>query len=199
MFQVPFFRIPATIVVITTLVLIGCSDRSPSQEARETGGQSATLTEQAQAAVDQITMAYLRLQSNLASDSVDTLPQHLQTLRDAARTLQQQAEAGNIPSLRENATAILTRARFQADGLKHARDKLVGLSGSVIELVRTHPPSHDSTDQLYVAQCPMVEKGVWLQTSKQITNPYMGSRMLQCGSIQQTIKGPASDANGTRS
>lgn len=38
----------------------------------------------------------------------------------------------------------------------------------------------------YVANCPMVKGGGgdWVQTSKQISNPYFGKAMLTCGSIK---------------
>ena len=37
----------------------------------------------------------------------------------------------------------------------------------------------------YVAHCPMVpdNKGDWVQTTKNISNPYMGKAMATCGSI----------------
>ena len=38
----------------------------------------------------------------------------------------------------------------------------------------------------YVAHCPMVpnDEGDWIQTSKEIANPYFGKAMLSCGSIK---------------
>jgi hypothetical protein len=35
----------------------------------------------------------------------------------------------------------------------------------------------------YVAYCPMA-KASWLQTSKTILNPYMGTSMVHCGQIK---------------
>lgn len=43
---------------------------------------------------------------------------------------------------------------------------------------------------LYQAYCPMYNNnkgGAWLSTSKEINNPYFGSKMLKCGSVQQEI------------
>ena len=43
---------------------------------------------------------------------------------------------------------------------------------------------------LYQAYCPMYNNnkgGAWLSTSKEISNPYFGSKMLKCGSVQQEI------------
>ena len=43
---------------------------------------------------------------------------------------------------------------------------------------------------LYQAYCPMYNNnkgGAWLSTSKEISNPYFGSKMLKCGSVKQEI------------
>jgi hypothetical protein len=43
---------------------------------------------------------------------------------------------------------------------------------------------------LYQAYCPMYNRnkgGAWLSSSKEINNPYFGSKMLKCGSVQQEI------------
>lgn len=43
---------------------------------------------------------------------------------------------------------------------------------------------------LYQAYCPMYNNnkgGAWLSTSKEISNPYFGSKMMKCGSVQQEI------------
>lgn len=40
---------------------------------------------------------------------------------------------------------------------------------------------------LYLVRCPMAfenKGGTWLQSDKHIRNPYLGSRMLKCGSVQ---------------
>ncbi|MDD4729441.1 MAG: DUF3347 domain-containing protein [Dysgonamonadaceae bacterium] len=43
---------------------------------------------------------------------------------------------------------------------------------------------------LYQAYCPMYNNnkgGAWLSTTKEISNPYFGSKMLKCGSVQQEL------------
>lgn len=43
---------------------------------------------------------------------------------------------------------------------------------------------------LYLARCPMAfenKGGTWLQADKNIRNPYFGSRMLKCGSVQKQV------------
>lgn len=48
-----------------------------------------------------------------------------------------------------------------------------------------------SKDVIYKQYCPMAFDGkgaFWLSQSKEIMNPYFGDKMLNCGSIQGTIK-----------
>jgi hypothetical protein len=45
--------------------------------------------------------------------------------------------------------------------------------------------------EAYYQYCPMAfnnQGGYWLSSSKEIRNPYFGSRMLKCGSTKETLK-----------
>lgn len=66
-----------------------------------------------------------------------------------------------------------------ADSLKTAREAFKALSKRAVHLA-------GSQKGYYVANCPMVKggEGDWVQTSKQISNPYFGKAMLTCGSIK---------------
>ncbi|WP_165043030.1 DUF3347 domain-containing protein [Dysgonomonas sp. ZJ709] len=47
--------------------------------------------------------------------------------------------------------------------------------------------SNDLTQDVYYQYCPM-KKAYWLSTEKAIKNPYYGSKMLTCGSVEATKK-----------
>ncbi|PKP10328.1 MAG: heavy metal transporter [Bacteroidetes bacterium HGW-Bacteroidetes-3] len=70
--------------------------------------------------------------------------------------------------------------------LEHQREHFEDLSKDVNELI-----SLVGTDKtLYQDFCPMASnnKGaIWLSESKEINNPYFGSKMLKCGSVQKQI------------
>ncbi|WP_127844237.1 DUF3347 domain-containing protein [Psychroflexus aestuariivivens] len=82
------------------------------------------------------------------------------------------------------------------DAVEHAEH----ISESAIDHQREHfkTLSKDITDMvaitgtkstLYEQFCPMYDKGsAWLSTSKEVKNPYYGSRMLKCGKVQKTIQ-----------
>ena len=49
---------------------------------------------------------------------------------------------------------------------------------------------HPNESELYLQFCPMAKNGDganWLSSTKEIINPYMGQRMLKCGSTKETL------------
>ena len=87
-----------------------------------------------------------------------------------------------------------------ADIIEDATEHAEHISESAIDHQREHfkTLSKDITDMvaitgtkstLYEQFCPMYDKGsAWLSTSKEVKNPYYGSRMLKCGKVQKTIQ-----------
>lgn len=89
--------------------------------------------------------------------------------------------ADNLPAAQQAAAAIdapNAKALAQADNLKAARKAFRALSRQAVGVAKGH-------EGYYVAFCPMVSnhEGYWVQTDKQIKNPYMGKMMSGCGSI----------------
>jgi Cu(I)/Ag(I) efflux system membrane fusion protein len=194
MFQLSRWMMTGVTAVLFVLFVLGCSDQSGSQTTGDTG--KAADADEIQSAVDAITEAYLTIQSKLAADSIENVQPKLQMLRQSAQSLQTVGENAGDQKLSARGAAIAQAADFKVTDVKQARDKLVDLSASVIALVQDHTPSDATAPALYLAKCPMVEDGLWLQTEKQVTNPYMGSRMLQCGSVQKAIKRPSPKGEG---
>lgn len=66
-----------------------------------------------------------------------------------------------------------------AKSLQDARDVFKSFSKRAVHVAEGKPG-------YYVAHCPMVpnNEGDWIQTSKEIANPYFGKDMLTCGSIK---------------
>ncbi len=113
----------------------------------------------------------------------------------------------------EGATAALDPLRAAADELSHTKDEAVALaadhvrdavprdpkaiadlrknlkalSDAVIALVRKAPPTDLVAPILRLEYCPMADAS-WLQTEREIQNPYMGQRMPHCGKIVEAIE-----------
>ncbi len=85
-----------------------------------------------------------------------------------------------------------------SDDLTEQRRHFRSFSDSLIEMV--HAFGVAETGPVYRAMCPMFEGGesFWLQSRKDITNPYFGAMMFTCGEIQETIAGPGDSHKGHR-
>jgi hypothetical protein len=69
------------------------------------------------------------------------------------------------------------KAIADAENIKAARKEFEKLSSRAIDMAK-------GQDGYYVANCPMLKKD-WVQTSKEISNPYAGSSMPTCGVIKK--------------
>lgn len=73
-----------------------------------------------------------------------------------------------------------------SDNIAKQREHFQSLTKSVKELIVIT----GSDRALFQSYCPMYNNnkgGAWLSESKEINNPYFGSKMLKCGSVQQEI------------
>ena len=68
--------------------------------------------------------------------------------------------------------------------LAHQREHFKVLSKDVIDMVAIT----GTKNTLYQQFCPMYDGGsAWLSMSKDVKNPYYGSKMLTCGKVQKEI------------
>lgn len=73
-----------------------------------------------------------------------------------------------------------------AGKIEHQREHFAMLSNDINDLVS----SFGTTQKLYQDYCPMADNGkgaIWISETKEIKNPYYGSKMLTCGSIKKEI------------
>lgn len=86
--------------------------------------------------------------------------------------------------IKENAEHI----GANADKIDHQREHFVMLSKDIADLVKAFGSSGQT---LYKDFCPMANEGkgaVWISETKEIKNPYLGSKMPTCGSLKETIQ-----------
>lgn len=68
--------------------------------------------------------------------------------------------------------------------IDHQREHFKILSKDVTDMLAIT----GTANTLYEQFCPMYDKGsAWLSTSKEVKNPYYGSKMLKCGSVKKQI------------
>lgn len=98
----------------------------------------------------------------------------LAAAKDAAHDL---AHYGECDGNEEFATLVTKISK--ANDIKAARTAFKAVSAAVI------PLAAEAGDH-YIMTCPMAGAD-WIQTSKNVANPYFGSEMLGCGSVKKTV------------
>ncbi|MHA4896838.1 DUF3347 domain-containing protein [Pedobacter sp. PWIIR3] len=85
----------------------------------------------------------------------------------------------SIKAVLSKQTAVIAKSK----DIKAQREQFSALSTGIIALAKT---AKLSAEPAYVMYCPM-KKSSWLSSEKAVKNPYYGSAMLTCGSVQETI------------
>ena len=153
--------------------MLTCFDRRSMLPIARAPG-AAPLT----APIDALVAAYLRASALLAGDKTAGLSASWADLREQVKGLIDEGP----PPVADLARRVETAIPADELDIAAARTAFDPLSTAVIELVRVQP----TKEVLERAYCPMVEAS-WLQVGSQLRNPYMGSRMLECGDIEETL------------
>ncbi|MGM0634624.1 MAG: efflux RND transporter periplasmic adaptor subunit [Bacteroidota bacterium] len=75
-----------------------------------------------------------------------------------------------------------------AKDIELARERFQFLSDAIIGITKNNNPTEEI---LYLQFCPMADDNngaFWLSKEKEIRNPYFGSMMLKCGSVEEEIQ-----------
>ena len=124
---------------------------------------------------------YLEVQSQLARDKVDGVPQ---LMHEMVAKLQPLAGDPRVQRLTDAA-----HAAGQQD-IKALREGFKDVSAAMIDLGKETGVPKESPE-VQVFRCPMA-KANWLQSPGETANPYYGSEMLTCGSAVESL--PKADA-----
>jgi len=76
---------------------------------------------------------------------------------------------------------------MNADKVAHQREHFETLSKDIYDLIKTFP----AQQILYKDFCPMYNNGkgaTWISETKDIKNPYLGTKMPTCGQVKEEIK-----------
>ena len=114
---------------------------------------------------------YLKIQASLAGDSLNGVAANAEAI----------AKAVNGDSMKMVPAAVATEAETlaKASNLKSARAAFKPLSDSLIQFLADHH-AKNAYVEIY---CPMA-RASWLQTGKDVKNPYYGKEDLTCGEIK---------------
>ena len=121
---------------------------------------------------------YEKIRSLLAEDKVEGVSKEAERLAKVAERAADKSEEGVQKHLKAASQAAGTLK--DAKDLPAARLAFGELSRHVVGLLNAEPTLRRGR---YVYRCPMVKEGyaLWVQTAKEVSNPYMGKKMLRCG------------------
>jgi Cu(I)/Ag(I) efflux system membrane fusion protein len=115
---------------------------------------------------------YLTIQAGLANDSTQGLAENAAAIAAAVKS----DPAKTFPP--DMAAEAETLA--QAKDLKAAREAFKPFSATLVKYMSDNKVAGGDCHEVY---CPMAEAS-WLQTGKDIRNPYYGKEMLDCGELK---------------
>lgn len=185
--------------IVTATILAACNsgnnkttDPKLSDGHSDTAGTKTTAINTVVFPAKEIITGYLQLKNALTKDNgkdaaiagnsiVATLNKVDKT---ALATSQQKAYADLQDDLKENAEHI----GANANKIAHQREHFVMLSKDIADLIKVFG---NSGQTLYKDFCPMANDGkgaIWISETKEIKNPYLGSKMPDCGTVKETIK-----------
>jgi hypothetical protein len=117
---------------------------------------------------------YVKIQTALAGDSLKGVAEAA-----AAITAEAKEHADAVPAT----TATQAEAVGKATDIKAARVAFKSLSATLIAAASS---TKEKTGRYYEAFCPMAG-AAWIQSDKNVANPYYGASMLTCGEIRKEL------------
>ena len=118
---------------------------------------------------------YLKIQSTLADDSTKDVSEHARAIAKSVVD----HPTNSLPA----AVAAQATAVAEAKDIAAARKAFKPLSDSLIKYLADRKLGSGTYREIY---CPM-EEASWLQTGKDIKNPYVGESMPGCGIPKRTF------------
>lgn len=115
---------------------------------------------------------YVAIQKELAKDSLKGVDEHASAIAKAVQ--------GDSMKMLPAEVAKQAETLAKAKDLKSAREAFKPLSASLVKYLADHKAGKGVYREAY---CPTA-KASWLQTEKEIRNPYYGKAMLDCGSFK---------------
>lgn len=180
----------ATWLVVVSLALSACNGQpgdpasNPIGNVAQAQNKPAAAAPAAQSATPagKLVAGYLAAQEALVADDLAAARAGFGLVKANALT-QAIADAALLARVSKAATAGAA-----AKDLEGARNALHDLSTALLDWLRAQP--NPAGEALRVANCPMAfgSGAKWLQRAEKVRNPYYGTEMPTCGSIDATVK-----------
>ncbi len=178
-----------SLIVVAILALSACKNEVKKDEATVNSEVTAKTTSiQKSGEFADIIKGYLVLKNGLIADDQKVTAEGGKVLLTAFNNF-------DMSKIKEKQhkeyMEILENAKEQAEHIikspiGHQREHFETLSKDMIDMIAITGTS----TALYQQYCPMYNNntgGTWLSANKEINNPYFGSKMLHCGTVQKQL------------
>jgi membrane fusion protein, copper/silver efflux system len=171
------------VCVLSGQLLVGCSGSGDQSSVAQAQAKPAAPVA-ANTPAQKLVAAYLGVQQKLAADDAKGASAAFAQLKAAAEVQQ----LGGDAQLRQRIVSAAT-AGAGAKDIVAARIAFANSSDGLLEWLKRE--GNPLASSVRVAHCPMARDGKgarWLQSDAKVKNPYFGSEMLECGSLEKEVK-----------
>jgi len=193
-------------VIAATLVFIACNNNKQAA-SHDMAGMNKDTASTHDKDIKTVSATYTNIDPKLASSIKEVVDHYLHIKNALAGDNEQEAASGGAAMFA--AISKLDKSLFTADQKKlyeenegdikehaehigkskidHQREHFAMMSEDIYTLTK----AFGAGKTLYHDYCPMYnnDKGaLWLSETVEIKNPYMGSKMLKCGTVEEKIQ-----------
>ncbi len=170
-------------ILISTSLLFACNqtDKKSNQTTVESSNVEQKISSPLLANYLQIEDALVKDDGNVAAKAGQELAVILKSF-DVSKLNENQKSA--FSKIKDDAIENAEHIGENAENIKHQREHFKMLSEDMYTMAKYV----DTTQKLYKINCPMYKNGsYWLSTTEEVKNPFYGSKMSSCGSVNETI------------
>lgn len=140
--------------------------------------------------INKIIDAYFSIRAKLGNDSLDGIEKNILSMEENVKKIKK----SNL-GLPDDIYKKLIKKFYHMDhqlsdmrgkSLEEAREVFKDISNDLREYVEEFHYRIKDTKKVYIFFCPMVNAS-WIQENGEIGNPYYGSKMLKCGTLEKEI------------
>ncbi len=181
--------------ILFAILFSACDNNGSTINKTQPGNSSnasvQTISAPKNVSVKDMITGYLKLKNALANDNGNDAANAGKLIMLAADKFDKTSLSADqkkrydavADDIKENAEHCSTNG----NKIAHQREHFDMLSQDMYELIKAFPEQQT----LYRDYCPMYNDGkgaMWISEIKEIKNPYLGKKMLQCGEVKEEIK-----------
>jgi hypothetical protein len=171
-----------TIIFAAVFCASACKKDEPAKKAQSSETQEPVaqpVPASGPEAIVNVMKPYEQCRSLLAADKAEGVAECASAIAAAAGAAEGSAPESAKAHLGAIKTAADALAKAPADDIEATRQAFGEVSKPVVALLTAVP---EAAKDFHVFECPMA-KGYkrWVQPEAKLANPYMGSKMLECG------------------